>query len=117
MKMRLVALILGAALALCTTGTANAAALRILDKDTGYGKASVGAWSRGYHNVGVVARYSGHGHFALVINCANGYSASKSWTDQGPRFRYTRSVPAATRCNYGFAARTNSFVAVMIGVW
>lgn len=93
-------------------------ALDVLDKDSGYGRAAVYAWSRGYHDVGVVARYTGHGIVRFTIRCGNGYSDRIVWDDSGPRFRYHRTVPAFTRCNYSAVLTTNgSFAAILIGAW
>lgn len=90
----------------------------LLDSDTGYGRAAVYAWSRGYHNIGVVATYSGHAVVRFTIDCRNGYYDRKVWDDTGPKFRYHRTVPAYTRCSYSAIVRTNgSYIRLGIGAW
>ena len=78
----------------------------VLDTDTGYGRAAVFAWSRGYHRVMLYAEYHGRADVRLTINCQASPSRTYSWTDYGPRFRVVRSVPAWSRCNYTATIRT-----------
>jgi hypothetical protein len=91
----------------------------LLDSDTGYGRAAVFAWSRGYRHVGVVASYSGHAVVRFTIDCA-GYANDDrlSWDDGGPNFRYTQTVPTFGRCDYTAVVRTRgSFIRLGIGAW
>lgn len=91
----------------------------LLDSDTGYGRAAVFAWSRGYRHVGVVATYSGRSVVRFTIDC-NGYRYDDrlSWDDSGPKFRYTQVVPAFGRCDYTAVVRTRgSFIRLGIGAW
>jgi hypothetical protein len=99
------------------TSTASASPL-VLDTDTGYGRASVYAWSRGYHHVMLLGRYSGHSDVILRIHCMNGFTRNLSWTDSGPIFRVARSVPAYVRCNYtGILTTNGSFIRLGIGAY
>jgi hypothetical protein len=112
----LVAALLGGIIALSMATPAGAA--EVFDTDSGYGRAVVTAWSRGYHHVGVVARYSGHARIRFEADCNNGFSRSRSWTDTGPRFRYVQEVPTYTRCTYRAVVRTGgSFIRLGIGGW
>lgn len=97
-------------------GVANAAEL--LDRDAGYGRAAVYAWSRGYQHVAVVARYSGRSDVRFTIRCSNGLRDRRSWDDSGPKFRYVRTVPRFARCNYSAVLTTNgSYIRLAIGAF
>jgi|GEM_PF-5708967 hypothetical protein len=101
-----------------TLGASTASASEVLDTDTGYGRAAVYAWSRGYHSVALVARYAGRADVSLRIHCMNGFTRNLSWTDYGPRFRVIRSVPTYVRCNYAGVLTTNgSYIRLVIGAF
>lgn len=116
MKRALVALTLALSLLL---GSA-ASATEILDTDAGYGRVTVNAWSRGYHNIGILGFHTGSFvRVRLRAECANGWSKTGSWTDGGQRFRLTFKVPVNTRCTY-YAVMTNTngrFMRLGIAAW
>ncbi len=109
-----IAIILGGILLL---GASPAGAVQVVDKDTGYGRAHVAGWSRGYGHAAIMAKYHGHGDIDFTIRCNNGYTNQKSWTDGGPYFRYNQHVPASARCNYSATISSNSYIAFILGVW
>jgi hypothetical protein len=114
---RIAVVLLGLVLALGST-TGGAQAVELFDQDSGYGRASVHSWSRGYRYVGVVAEYSGRARITFDVVCANGFERHRSWTDFGPRFRYVQTLPTRPRCNHDAAVRTGgSFITLGIGGW
>ena len=114
MKKALIGIALVAGLVLTTV---PAQAVQVLDRDTGYGYASVAGWSRGYHTVAMMARYNGHSDVFFRARCNNGERFSRSWTDSGPYFRFTLNVPTYTRCNYYGWIDTNGRVALILGAF
>jgi hypothetical protein len=116
MTTRRIGVVLGLILALSTVGVANA--VELFDRDSGYGRASVYSWSRGYRHIGVVAEYNGRARITFDVRCANGFERHHSWTDYGPRFRYVQVVPQRPRCNHRAVVRTGgSFITLVIGGW
>jgi len=99
-----------------TLGASTASASEVLDTDTGYGRAAVYAWSRGYHHIVLYGEYHGYADVRLRVHCVNGYTHVHSWTDGGPRFRFVRTVPAYVRCNYTASLTTGNGSRVFLGI-
>ena len=115
-KMRKVLVGLAVVLGLVLSSS-PAGAVEIIDKDTGYGYASVSGWSTGYGTVAMMARYNGHADVFFRVRCNNGQHFRRQWGDGGPMFRFSLNVPKNTRCNYYGWIDTNGYVALILGVF